>query len=138
MRKKWMIKIKGLPSEMRSNKQANGQGLVELALVLPIFIIILLALTQFATIRYVEILLNIAVRHGGRVETLGGDGRKAISDYLSGYSVVNMDNLHVRVGRRWILTVYVTDIEVKYYITPMPALQRIFPENFHVRASYVM
>lgn len=50
----------------------HGQALVEMALVLPFFFLILLGVFEMGRVGYSYITVNNAAREGGRVATLGG------------------------------------------------------------------
>lgn len=118
-------------------KDDRGQSLVELAVIMPVFILILLGLIQLSTIRYAEILLHMAARHGARVESLDGNGTAAIKEYLSRHNVIKTDNLRVSIRRRFIEPVDLVDIRIEYRVEPMRIFRKAFPEGFVIQTSYV-
>ncbi|NLI93719.1 MAG: pilus assembly protein [Peptococcaceae bacterium] len=53
-------------------KSSNGQAVTELALVLPIFLLLVFGVIEMSRIGYSYLTLNNAVRSGARVASLGG------------------------------------------------------------------
>lgn len=60
----------GLRGFLRKNR---GQGLVEFALVLPILLLLLLGIVEFARIYHVYLVTGYASREGARVAVVGAD-----------------------------------------------------------------
>ncbi|OLN33641.1 TadE family protein [Desulfosporosinus metallidurans] len=56
----------------RFQKGEHGQALVEMALVLPLFFLLLFGVIEMGRIGYAYITISNAARAGGRVATLGG------------------------------------------------------------------
>lgn len=56
----------------RLPKGEHGQALVEMALVLPLFFLLLFGVIEMGRVGYAYISVSNAVREGGRVATLGG------------------------------------------------------------------
>lgn len=118
-------------------KQDRGQSLMELAIIMPVVVLILLGLIQFGTVRYAEILMHMAARHGARVESLNGNGRMAISEYLSRHSCMDMDNVTVMISRRFLEPATVVDARIAYRVQAMPVFRKAFPKDFSIQVSYV-
>lgn len=118
-------------------KQDRGQSLMELAIIMPIFVIILLGLIQLGTMRYAEILMHMAARHGARVESLNGNGKIAISEYLSKHSCIDMDDISVMINKRFFEPATVIHARIVYRMQPMPLFGKVFPEGFSIQVSYV-
>ncbi|NBJ14865.1 MAG: pilus assembly protein [Dehalobacter sp. 4CP] len=53
-------------------KSSNGQSLVEFALVLPIFLLLVFGVVEFGRLGYSYVTLNNAVRSGARTASLSG------------------------------------------------------------------
>ncbi len=53
-------------------KSSPGQALVEFALVLPLFLLLIFAVVEISNVGYSYVTLNNAVRSGARVASLGG------------------------------------------------------------------
>jgi len=104
---------------------------------MPVFVLIFLGLLQFGSVRYAEILMHMAARHGARVESLDGNGRAAISEYLSRHSFIDMNNVTVSIGRRLFEPVDVIDVKIAYRVQPMPIFRRVFPKDFSIQVAYV-
>ena len=56
----------------RFRKSEHGQALVEMALVLPLFFLLLFGVIEMGRIGYAYISVSNAAREGGRVATIGG------------------------------------------------------------------
>lgn len=56
----------------RLRKGEHGQALVEMALVLPLFFLLLFGVIEMGRVGYAYITVTNATREGGRVATLGG------------------------------------------------------------------
>lgn len=54
------------------SKSSPGQALVEFALVLPLFLLLIFAVVEISNVGYSYVTLNNAVRSGARVASLGG------------------------------------------------------------------
>jgi hypothetical protein len=117
-------------------KQDRGQSLVELAIIMPVFILILFGLIQFGNIRYAEILMHMAARHGARVESLDGNGKAAVGEYLSKYSCIDMKNVSISISKRFMVHVTVVDVRIVYRMQLMSVFRKVFPKNFQIQASY--
>lgn len=128
---------KPILSEQGLKERDGGQSLVELAIVMPIFVLVLLGLIQFSNVRYAEILMYMAARHGARVESLNGDGRGAITEYLSKHRCIDMDNISVIVRKRFFEPVTLVDTRIVYHVRPMSVFKKVFPKNFAIQVSYV-
>lgn len=56
----------------KTYKSSPGQALVEFALVLPLFLLLIFAVVEISNVGYSYVTLNNAVRSGARVASLGG------------------------------------------------------------------
>jgi len=56
----------------RLRKSENGQALVEMALVLPLFFLLLFGVIEMGRVGYAYITVSNAAREGGRIATIGG------------------------------------------------------------------
>ena len=75
-----MLKIK-----RKKEKGEDGQAMVEFALILPIFLLILCGIIDFGWLFYNQLSLNNACREGARyafVHTAAGDNTKAIEEHI--------------------------------------------------------
>ena len=64
-----------------------GQATVELALVLPVVVMLVLAIVQFATVGRDELLVVHAAREAARAASVGGNGIEAATRLLPGAQV---------------------------------------------------
>ncbi len=56
----------------RIHNGENGQALVEMALILPLFLLLLFGVIEMGRIGYAYVSVSNAAREGGRVATIGG------------------------------------------------------------------
>lgn len=56
----------------RLRKGEHGQALVEMALVLPLFLLLLFGVIEMGRVGYAYITVSNAAREGGRIATIGG------------------------------------------------------------------
>lgn len=69
----------------KKEKREDGQAMVEFALVLPVFLLILCGIIDFGWLFYNQLSLNNACREGARyavVNTADGSGTQAIEEHI--------------------------------------------------------
>ena len=80
---------------MRSQK---GQSLVETALILPILLLLLFGITDFARICHVYLTLDHAGREAARVATVGAEDAEIIAEIQDASVGLNEDKLHIKIS----------------------------------------
>lgn len=121
-------------------KRKQGQAIVEFALVLPVFILILVGIMEFGLVFHQYLVVTSASREGARVAALGGTDAE----------VGTMVNNAAATINRGLLTVNVTPVQrvkgqsVTVQVTNLvpinaPLIAQVFPQNpFPVRGTTVM
>lgn len=75
-----MIRIRRM---VRNNR---GQSLVEVALLLPVVLLMLGGIIDFGRLYNEQLIVTAAAREGARVAAVGGDGKTAAENYVRGAS----------------------------------------------------
>lgn len=76
--------------------QVRGQATVELALVLPILLLLLLGIAQFGLIFQAQLVIDSAARDGARLGAIGGDDT-AIRDRVAATSGFDPSTLQITI-----------------------------------------
>ena len=77
-------------------RKENGQAIVEMALVLPIFLLLLFGIFEMSIIGYTYISLNNAARAGARVASVGGSDLD-ITTTIQNAVVLNNSSLTINI-----------------------------------------
>lgn len=115
-------------------KKEKGQSLIEIALLLPLLMMMLLGLLDFGRVYYVMVSLNDAAQEGAAYAASNPEDFAGISQRAAGASsglvtirqedvMISIDSPNPRAGDPIIVTVY---YEFTFY-TPVATL--FFPEN---------
>lgn len=121
-------------------KRRRGQAIVEFALVLPIFILILVGIMEFGLVFHQYLVVTSASREGARVAALGGTDADVVTMVNNATASINRGLLTVNVSpaqrvRGQSVTVQVTNrVPIN-----APLMAQVFPQNpFPVSGSTVM
>lgn len=122
-------------------KSSQGQAVVELALVLPIFLMLIFGVIEMSRIGYSFVTLNNAVRSGARIASLGGldaDIRNSIatSAPLFDPSLINIEITPSDLDRRSGTSVLVQASYPVHLNTPI--ISQVLPNPVVVRTSLAM
>lgn len=79
----------------RLRKEDHAQALVEMALVLPLFLLLLFGVIEMGRVGYSYITISNAAREGGRVATIGGSDLQIESSVKN--SAVNLDPMGITI-----------------------------------------
>ena len=82
----------------RHPRGERGQAMVELALVLPVLLLLLLGIAQFGLIFSSQLTLQNAVREGARIGAVGGDDAAIDNAVLNAASTLDPNKLSVTVS----------------------------------------
>jgi len=126
-------------SLIRGLKQhESGQALIEFALVLPLFILLIFGLIQMSILGYSYISVNNAARTGVRVASVGGSEdaiREAIDDSIT----LNKSSLLVNISRSVLDSGPVVTVDISYQVPLIvPNVGGIFPNPFIIDTSLSM
>ena len=121
-------------------KKKRGQAIVEFALILPVFILILLGIMEFGLVFHQYLVVTAASREGARVAALGGSDAETLT-------MVNTSAVSINAGQ---LTTTITPANrvkgqtVSVQVTnPVairaPLIAQVFPQNpFPVTGTTIM
>lgn len=86
-------------SKPRAGRSCGGQATVEVALLLPVVVLLALAIGQVAVVAHARVLVTHAAREGARLAAVGeSDG--AVREAVFERSTLRRDRIDVRVVRR--------------------------------------
>lgn len=125
----------------RLRKGEHGQALVEMALVLPLFFLLLFGVIEMGRVGYAYITVSNAAREGGRVATIGGTDT-AINSSIKNAAVsldpaslsITITPLQIQRQSGQAVTVQVT-YPVQLII---PIISNVIPNPVVVSASIIM
>lgn len=78
-------------------RSSSGQALVEFALVLPLFLLLVFAVIEISNIGYSYVTLNNAVRSGARVASLGGVDSQVTNTISSSATLLDPNLLSITI-----------------------------------------
>ncbi|KJR45865.1 hypothetical protein UF75_3736 [Desulfosporosinus sp. I2] len=122
-------------------KEEHGQALVEMALVLPLFFLLLFGVIEMGRIGHAYIMISNAAREGGRLATIGKSDPVIEDSIKNAATTLNPDNLTITISPIQALrqsgegvTVYV-EYPVQLIV---PLINNIIPNPFVVSTSINM
>lgn len=105
----------------------RGQAMVEFALILPIFILILFGVMEFGRVYNEKLIVTAAAREGVRTASVKGDGKAAA---LNAASVINRGSLTAVVTPAVPVTGQTVTVTVTNPVTLVtPLIGAFFPSN---------
>lgn len=125
----------------RLRKEEHGQALVEMALVLPLFLLLLFGVMEMGRVGYSYITVSNAAREGGRIATVGGTDLQIKSSIENAASSLDSTSLTI------IITPHEGDrqsgqqviISVNYPVQlVIPIISNVIPNPVVVSSSIVM
>ena len=121
--------------------EQHGQALIELALVLPILLLLLSGIVEMGRVGYAYISVNNAARVGARVASIGGTDQEIMAAVAQSASILDPANLTVLISPIPTLRQSGDDIsvEVSYPVDlVVPLIAGIIPDPFLVEADITM
>lgn len=122
-------------------KRENGQALVEMALILPLFLLLLFAVIEMGRIGYAYITVSNAARAGGRVATIGAPDSEITSSVQNAATSLDPANLTINITPAYALRqsgLGVT-VQVTYPVQlVIPLISNVIPNPVVVSSSIVM
>jgi len=122
-------------------KKSSGQALVEFALILPIFLLLVFGTIEMSRIGYSYVTLNNAVRSGTRVASLGGYDSSIIDTIAKSAPLFDKNLLSIQItpdesSRRSGSNVV---ISATYPVTlSTPFLSHLLPDPVELKSSLSM
>lgn len=105
----------------------RGQAIVEFALILPVFLLILMGVIEFGRVYNETLIVTAAAREGARTASVKGDGKAAA---LNAASVINRGGLAAVVTPAVPVTGQTVTVTVTNPVTLVtPLIGALFPSN---------
>ena len=122
-------------------KGERGQALVEMALVLPLFFLLLFGVIEMGRVGYAYITVSNAAREGGRVATIGGTDLEITSSIKNAATTLDPASLTINITPTQALRLsgQGVTIQVTYPVQlVIPIISNVIPNPVVVSASIVM
>lgn len=119
----------------------NGQALVEMALVLPLFLLLLFGVIEMGRIGYAYITVSNAARVGGRVATIGATDSEINSSVQNAATSLDTVNLAINITPTQALRLSGQEVtvQVTYPVQlVIPIISNVIPNPVVVSSSIVM
>ena len=122
-------------------RSSSGQALVEFALVLPLFLLVVFAVIEISNIGYSYVTLNNAVRSGARVASLGGLDSQVTSTISSSSPLFDPNLLSVTItpneSNRRSGDQVIVNAAYEVHLT-MPIISQVLPNPVTLESSLSM
>ena len=121
-------------------KKKRGQAIVEFALILPVFILILLGIMEFGLVFHQYLVVTAASREGARVAALGGTDAETRTIVNSSAASINTGQLTTTITPANRVKGQSVSVQVTNPVTIRAALiSQAFPQNpFPVTGTTIM
>ena len=122
-------------------KHENGQAALELALVIPLLLLLVFAVTEMGRVGYAYITVNNAARAGARVASVGGNDQDILTSIDNSASFLDLNALTVQIspGESVRQSGQDVTIEVEYPVQLIiPVIQGVIPNPVVVGARLKM
>jgi len=125
----------------RLGKGEHGQALVEMALVLPLFFLLLFGVIEMGRVGYAYITVSNAARAGGRVATIGAADSEITSSVQNAATSLDPASLTINITPNQALrhSGQAVTLQVTYPVQLIiPLISNIIPNPVVVSASIIM
>ena len=121
-------------------KRKRGQAIVEFALILPVFILILLGIMEFGLVFHQYLIVTAASREGARVAALGGTDAETVTMVKASAASINTGQLTTTITPAARVKGQTVSVQVTNPVTiRAPLIAQIFPQNpFPVSGTTIM
>jgi len=121
-------------------KRKHGQAIVEFALILPVFILILLGIMEFGLVFHQYLIVTAASREGARVAALGGTDAETVTMVNASAASINTGQLTTTITPAARVKGQTVSVQVTNPVTiRAPLIAQIFPQNpFPVSGTTIM
>lgn len=122
-------------------KREQGQALVELALVLPVLIMLIFGIVEFGRVSNAYLVVTQAAREGARQGTIGGTDTQIVTSVKNSASSLDTTKLTVSISP---VQVYRTrgaslEVQVQYPVNiNIPVISSVLPNPITVKGKTVM
>lgn len=125
----------------RLRKSEHGQALVEMALVLPLFLLLLFGVVEMGRIGYAYITVSNAARAGGRAATIGATDSEITSSVQNAATSLDQASLTIIITPTQVLRVsgQGVKVQVTYPVQlVIPLISNVIPNPVVVTADITM
>ena len=121
-------------------KKKRGQAIVEFALILPVFILILLGIMEFGLVFHQYLVVTAASREGARVAALGGSDAETLTMVNTSAASINAGQLTTTITPANRVKGQTVSVQVTNPVTiRAPLISQAFPQNpFPVTGTTIM
>ena len=121
-------------------KKKRGQAIVEFALILPVFILILLGIMEFGLVFHQYLVVTAASREGARVAALGGSDAETLTMVNTSAVSINAGQLTTTITPANPVKAQTVSVQVTNPVTiRAPLIAQVFPQNpFPVTGTTIM
>ena len=121
-------------------KKKRGQAIVEFALILPVFILILLGIMEFGLVFHQYLVVTAASREGARVAALGGSEAETLTMVNTSAASFNSGQLSTTITPANRVKGQTVSVQVTNPVTiRAPLIAQVFPQNpFPVTGTTIM
>ena len=122
-------------------KGEHGQALVEMALVLPLFLLLLFSVTEMGRIGYAYVTVGNAARAGGRAATIGGTDTTINSSIKNAAVSLDPASLTITITPQQVQRTsgQTVTVQVSYPVQLIiPLISNVIPNPFIVSSSTIM
>ncbi|GLB31527.1 hypothetical protein LAD12857_34500 [Lacrimispora amygdalina] len=126
---------------MKSIKKNSGQALVEMALVLPLLILLVCGIVEFGRIYNANLVVTNASREGARKAVVGGSDSEILSAVNTAAQTLNSASMTVTITPSQINRYYgeQAEVQISYNLSIVtPVFSSLLPNPFPVSAKTVM
>ncbi len=123
------------------SKEEQGQALLEMAVILPIFLLLLLGVIEIARVGYAYVTVNNAARAGARLASVGGNDVEITNAIYNAAPSLDKTSLAIRISPEDYLRKSGQSIivEVKYPVQlVMPVIEAVMPNPVNVGSTLSM
>lgn len=119
----------------------RGQAIVEMALILPLFLLLILGIVEMGRIGYAYITVNNAARAGARVASVGGTDQEITTAVQNAAPSLDTTDIHIDIqpAQDQRISGDSVTVDVSYPVQLiMPLLEGVIPNPVNVEAKLEM
>jgi len=126
----------------RLGKEEYGQALVEMALVLPLFLLLLFGVIEMGRVGFAYISVSNAAGAGGRMATIGGTNTQIYTATKNAATSLNLEDENIAITPTLLSQRYSgqgVTVEVTYPVQLIiPLISNVIPNPVVVRSKIIM
>lgn len=125
---------------LKHYKREHGQALVEMALVLPLLLLLLFGVIEMGRVSYAYISISNAAREGGRVATIGGTDLEIKNSIINSTPLLDSSVLAITIVpiEAYRQSGQTVTVNVKYPVQLLIPISDMIPNPIVVSSSIIM